>query len=203
MDIHKMSTTIDYYNEQADSYYQNTVNVDLDTTRRRFAAYLPAGAKVIDIGCGSGRDVFAFSNLGYNTIGLDASEELVKLAAKRLDVKVFRADMSAWISGEPFDGIWCCASLMHLSDDECKRFFKNLQYNLKIGGTFYMSVKSGISTGIDEAGRYMRNFTEEEIRELVDSVPGLLIRELWYTEDTLQRSNFRWLNVIAKRALKL
>lgn len=194
-----MNKTIDYYNEYADSYYQKTVGVDLDMTRQRFAAYLPTEARIIDIGCGSGRDVLAFSNMGYNAIGLDASEELVKLAVETLGVKAFCANMSTWISGEPYDGIWSCASLMHLNDEECKRFFENLRYNLKLGGSIYISVKSGIETGEDAAGRYMRDYTSEEIEALINTVPGLKIREIWYTEDTLSRRDFKWLNIIAVR----
>ena len=105
--------------------------------------------------------------------------------------------MSSWIAGEPYDGIWCCASLMHLDDEACRRFFVNLNHNLKPDGVLYISVKSGIETGTDEAGRYLRDFTEEDIRDLTGTVTGLQIRELWYTEDTLKRNDFKWLNAIA------
>jgi hypothetical protein len=50
---------------------------------------------------------------------------------------------------------------------------------------------------MDSAGRYMRNFTEEDIYELAGSVEGLEITELWYSADTLSRNDFRWLNIIA------
>lgn len=196
-----MNRTIDYYNNNAEQYYQTTITADLDSARKKFASYLPAGASVIDIGCGSGRDVLAFNDMGFNAVGLDASDELVELARERLGINVVVASMSSWRSYKSYDGIWCCASLMHLDDAECKQFFANLDCNLKSRGVLYISVKSGISTGIDEVGRYMRNFTEEEIREMVDIVPGLLIKELWYTEDSLQRNDFRWMNVIAERAL--
>ena len=80
---------------------------------------------------------------------------------------------------------------------DCRRLFTNLKYNLKPGGVIYISVKSGIETGIDSAGRYMRNFTEEDIYELAGSVEGLEITELWYSADTLSRNDFRWLNILA------
>lgn len=199
MDIHKMNMTIDYYNSHADDYFRNTVDADLDASRKRFAAYLTPGARIIDFGCGSGRDVLAFSKMGFNAEGLDASDELVKLASENLGVEVAVGDMASCIADEPYDGIWCCASLMHLDEEECRIFFSNLQHNLKPGGVLYMSVKSGIETGIDEAGRYLRDFTEDDICELVIIVPGLQIKELWYTEDSLNRNGFRWLNVIAVR----
>jgi 2-polyprenyl-3-methyl-5-hydroxy-6-metoxy-1,4-benzoquinol methylase len=197
MDISGMNGTIDYYNSHANEYYRTTVDADLDAGRKKFAAYLPAGARVIDMGCGSGRDVLAFREMGLDAAGLDASEELVRLAKERLGIPVFKADLSCWTADEPYDGIWCCAALMHLEETDCRRFFANLKYNLKPGGALYISVKSGIETGMDSAGRYMRNFTEEDIYELAGSVEGLEITELWYSADTLSRNDFRWLNIIA------
>lgn len=191
-----MSSTIDYYNSHADEYYRTTVDADLDSARRRFAEYLQIDARVIDMGCGSGRDVLAFRNMGFNAVGLDASEGLAQLAEEKLAIPVITADMSSWITDEPYDGIWCCASLMHLDEEDCKSFFSNLKYNLKLGGVLYISVKSGIETGIDATGRYMKNFTEEDIQKLVDNACALRVAELWYTEDTLSRKDFRWLNVI-------
>ena len=195
-----MNSTIDYYNIHADDYYWTTVGVDLDATRRRFAAYLPAEARIIDLGCGSGRDVLAFRNMGFNAVGLDAAEELVKLAKERLEIPAIVEDMADWTADKPYDGIWCCASLMHLNDEDCRRFFSNLSYNLKIGGALYISVRSGIVTGTDDDGRYMKNFREEDMQDLIDRVKGLGISELWYSEDALSGRDFRWLNLIAKRS---
>lgn len=195
-----MNNTIDYYNRNADSYYRATVGADLDATRKRFASYLPAEARVIDMGCGSGRDVLAFRNMGFNAVGLDASEELVELATERLKIPAIAADMSTWIADEPYDGIWCCASLMHLSDNAIKLFFSNLKVNLASGGVVFMSVKSGVDTGMDCQGRYFRNFTEDDMREMIRAYEYLNLEELWYTEDTLARKDFRWLNVIAVRS---
>lgn len=196
-----MNSTIEYYNKNADDYYWLTVGIDMDATRQRFAAYLPAESNVIDLGCGSGRDVLAFTNMGHNAVGLDAAEELVKLAKERLEIRAFTGDMSTWTAGEPYNGIWCCASLIHLNDKDVRSFFGKLDRNLKPGGVLYLSVKSGIQTSEDKNGVYQRNFTEDELRELVRSVPGLEVKELWYTEDGMNRDGFRWLNLIAQRRM--
>lgn len=194
-----MNRTVEYYNRNADDYYWLTVGLDMDATRQRFAAYLPAEASIIDLGCGSGRDVMAFGNMGHNAVGLDAAEELVRLAKERLEIRAFTGDMSSWTASEPYNGIWCCASLIHLNDRETRRFFEKLDRNLKPGGVLYISVKSGIQTGEDSDGVYQRNFTEEELRELAGTVPGLEVKEVWYTEDSMKRDGFRWINLIAQR----
>ena len=190
--------TIDYYNRTADQYYWNTVGVDLGTMRKLFASYLPAEATIIDLGCGSGRDVMAFNDMGHNAIGLDASEELVNLAKERLHIRAIVGDISSWITNAPFDGIWCCASLIHLNDKEKEQFFKNLNYNLKKDGVIYIAVKDGVETGFDENGRFISNCTLEELKTCLEEA-GCRILEIRATEDVLGRDGFKWLNVIARK----
>ena len=103
--------------------------------------------------------------------------------------------MTTWIAEEPFDGIWCCASLLHLDDEGVEAFFRNLGQNLRAGGAIYVSVKSGIQTGLDEKGRYMRNFTEDELKGLFDGA-GIAAVDCWDTGDQLNRTGFWWINMI-------
>ena len=196
-----MNSTIDYYNRNAESYFDRTADVDFSGTYERFLKYIPVGGKVMDLGCGSGRDVKWFCEHGYDASGIDASEDLAAQAREHYGVHVEIGAIEEWHAEEPYDGLWCCASLMHLKDTECRKFFENLEHNLKPGGTIYVSVKSGVHTGYDEEGRYFRDFQKDDIYELVNLCKGLEIKELWYTEDSLAREDFRWLNVIAVRNL--
>ncbi|MBR0379228.1 MAG: class I SAM-dependent methyltransferase [Mogibacterium sp.] len=191
-------STIDYYNRNADSYYWNTVGVDMSVFRKKFASYLPNEASVIDMGCGSGRDVMAFSDMGHDAAGLDAAKELLKLAEERLEIKTIAADMSEYKAASPYDGIWCCASLIHLSDEEKARFFRNLERNLKPGGVLFVSVKEGIETGRDGDGVYTNNCTWEELKRYLESA-GCGILEDRVTTDAMGRSGVKWLNVFAKK----
>ena len=194
-----MNETIRYYDNNAEMYYQSTIGANVNEVMKRFLAYLPEGGTILDTGCGSGRDVRAFCDMGYTATGIDASSELVNLARQRLGINATLGDMSRWIADVPVDGIWCCASLMHLRDEGIKSFLINTKYNLKPGGTLFISVKTGVKTGIDYAGRYIRNFTEEELRTLIYDIKHLDIIECWYNEDALMRDDFRWLNIIAER----
>lgn len=196
-----MNSTIEYYNRNAESYFDRTADVDFSGTYERFLKYIPVGGKIMDLGCGSGRDVKWFCDHRYDACGLDASEELVAQAREHYRVHVEIGKIEEWLAGEPYDGLWCCASLMHLKDAECKQFFENLDHNLKHGGAIYISVKAGIQTGNDEEGRYFRDFQGGDICELVNLCKGLDIKELWHTEDSLARDDFKWLNVIAVRDL--
>ena len=126
------------------------------------------------------------------------SKELAELARERLEVNVSAGDMVTWRASEPYDGIWCCASLIHLNDDEKKRFFGNLQYNLKPGGVIYISVKDGIESGVDEEGVYTSNCTAEELKSYLNGA-ACDVLETVVTEDAMGRPGVKWLNVIAKK----
>jgi hypothetical protein len=88
---------------------------------------------------------------------------------------------------------------MHLDKTASKHFIANLEHNIKPGGAIYISVKSGIQTGLDEEGRYFRDYQEDDIYDLVNMCKGLEFKELWYSDDSLARNGFRWINVIATR----
>ena len=191
-------STIDYYNRNADWYYWTTVGVDMDAFRKKFASYLPGEASVIDMGCGSGRDVMAFSDMGHDAVGLDGAKELLKLAEERLEIKTIYADMSDYKAASPYDGIWCCASLIHLNGEEKARLFRNLDRNLKPGGILFISAKDGIETGRDSDGVYTSNCTEKELRKYLEDA-GCEILGTKVTEDAMGRGGVRWLNVFAKK----
>ena len=193
-----MNQTIDYYNRNADAYFRNTVDADFDRLRRKFVSYLPEHARIVDIGCGSGRDVKVFCDMGYDAVGLDASEEMARVAREQLGVDVITGDMADWIAEEPYDGIWCCAALLHLHEEEAEQFLSNLKTNLKPGGVVFISVKEGIETGYDDKGRYMRNYTENELVEKLETV-DMKVMETENSGDLLGRDQFKWINVFARR----
>ena len=190
-----MNKTIDYYNKNAEQYFMNTADVDFIDAYERFVKYLPEHGRIIDIGCGSGRDAAAFVEMGYDAVGLDASVELAEIAKKEKGIDVLVEDMTCWAAEEPYDGIWCCASLLHLDDKGLEDFFQNLKRNLKAGGAIYISVKAGIETGFDNKGRFMKNFTEGELRDYL-ALAGIEIVQTWNTGDQLNREGFFWINVI-------
>ena len=194
-----MNKTIAYYDMHADEYFEQTCGVDFSDAYGRFLKYIPAGGSIVDLGCGSGRDTAWFTAHGYQAIGVDASEKMVELACERLHIQAQVARMEDWIAETPFDGIWCCASLLHLDDEALRSFFEHLAVNLKEGGALFISVKTGIRSGDDSLGRYMVDFSEQKLEGLHSYCKGLAIEEIWYTRDELGRDAFRWMNAILRR----
>jgi SAM-dependent methyltransferase len=117
-----MDETTRYYRQFASEFFDSTVAVDMSPIRDRFAAMLAWQAlAILDAGCGSGRDAKAFSEQGFRVSAFDASPELAERASSHcgfaVDVRSFHDvdDVHA------YDGIWCCASLLHVEPTEMPR----------------------------------------------------------------------------------
>ena len=109
------SETIKFYDVNAQEYFESTVNINLEEFYKKFLKYIPPNGTILDVGCGSGRDSLYFLNKGYNVISLDASEEMVKLSSELTKRKTLFMRIEDIDFQDQFDGIWACASLLHLS----------------------------------------------------------------------------------------
>ena len=83
-----MDKTIEYYNQNADMFAQGTRLVDFTVVQERFAKMLPVDSRILDFGCGSGRDTKYFLEKGYRVEATDGSSELCKLASAFTGIEV-------------------------------------------------------------------------------------------------------------------
>ena len=192
--------TLDYYNDNSDVYFTSTVNIDMTNTYKDFLKLIPENGKILDLGCGSGRDSKEFINRGYKVTAVDGSEKLAKEASKLIKQKVIISTFQELKLKEKFDGIWACASLLHINRDELKIVLRKLYENLKDDGIFYMSFKYGDKEYIDDKNRYFNCYTDEGISKFINENTEFSIIDLYITEDKLGRiDEVKWLNVICKR----
>lgn len=186
----------DYYNENAAEYFASTVNVDMHALRERFLTHLPARGHILDAGCGSGRDSLAFLNAGYRVTAFDAAPKMAALAEERIgqSVEVLRFQDVTW--SNTFDGIWACASLLHVPRSELPDALQRLERALKPGGILYVSFKYG--DGEREAGgRRFTDLDETGLATLLERVSGLRRLEQWITGDQRRgRAHEPWFNAL-------
>lgn len=159
---------------------------------RRFLKYVPDGGSIADLGCGSGRDSLWFRQHGYEVSALDASPEMCRLAAAYAGVKVQCCTLQDWQPAEKYDGLWACASLLHLREQEIYDFFARKKRCLKPGGVIFASLKTAVSTGNDGNGRYFCNFTEAMLQRILRENADLRLLELWHAGDGLGR-DVKWI----------
>ena len=192
--------TLDYYNKNSEEYFNSTLNVDMTNTYKEFLKLVPEGGKILDLGCGSGRDSMNFMKLGYEVTAVDGSKELAKKASALLGKEVIASTFEELELKEKFHGIWACASLLHIKREDLKTVLNNLYNNLDDNGVFYMSFKYGEKEYVDDKNRYFNCFTDESIISFINENTKFNILDLYITEDKLGRENeVKWVNLICNR----
>lgn len=194
-----MNITNQYYNENAQSFFDTTVNVDIKKIYDRFLPKISPHGKILDAGCGSGRDSKNFSNLGFEIVAFDANESLVRLASQYIGQNVTLATFESFnCEPESFDAIWACASLLHVPNVDLPRTFQRLGELLKSNGIFYCSFKYGNIEQIRN-GRLFSDMNEQTLLDTL-STTKLEIAETWITSDARPgREAEQWLNAILVR----
>ena len=162
-----MDKNVEYYNQNAESFYEGTVGVDMSPWRDRFESYVPDGGRVLDAGCGSGRDSRAFKQHGYSVVAFDASSQMCRMASQLIGQEVWQMRFDEISFDDEFDGIWACASLLHVAEEELPQVLGKLHKALRDGGTLYASFKYGEGTVV-RGDRTFCDFTEESVRKLFE-----------------------------------
>lgn len=192
--------TLNYYNENAKEYFETTKNLKTTEIYKEFLSMVKPSGKVLDLGCGSGRDSLYFKNAGYYVTSIDGSIELAKEAEKLINQEVIVSKFEDFKSEERFDGIWACASLLHVRRENIEEVLRNLADNLNKGSVFYLSFKYGDDEYIDERGRYFNCYKEEGFEKMVSSIKEYKVKSMYKTGDSLGgRANLTWLNIILER----
>ena len=190
-------STLTYYEHHADDYFRRSVSGDLSHVYARFVEHARPRGRVLDVGCGSGRDAAALKRLGFDVLAIDASAALVQLARAHSGVpcEVLRMEHIAF--HREFDAIWACASLLHLSKGALVNVLSRLRQALVENGVLYASVQVGDGERFLDDGRFYSYFEPTEFCRFVADA-GFFVAESWLTEDALAgRRSVSWINVLA------
>ena len=191
--------TLGYYDLNANAFVSGTLSADMQETRSRFLSSLPKHSLILDFGCGSGRDTKAFLEAGYRVEATDGSEELCTRASAYTGLQVKKMLFNELGTCDRYDGIWACASILHLPKTELADVLRRIESALKPGGTLYASFKYGDYEGIRN-GRYFTNFTEESLKVFWTRETSMQIFDMWITHDVRPgREEERWINFLARR----
>tara|TARA_R100000656_G_C3957715_1_gene129458 strand:- start:1578 stop:2147 length:570 start_codon:yes stop_codon:yes gene_type:complete len=185
---------MNYYDAKSQEFIDSTLSLDMSALYAEFEPYLKKDALILDLGCGPGRDLKYF-NQKYKAIGLEPSKNLATFARDYSGAEVIESDIQSFQTDVKLDGIWACASLLHLKSTELSPVFKKLSQLLKPNGIIYTSFKYGDFEG-ERSGRYFTDLTEESIMAYLKE-SGFGIKHFWITEDLRpERGNEKWLNLL-------
>ncbi len=193
--MNKISNTIMFYNENAETYAAISNNADMHHAYERFLSLLNPGDSIADIGCGSGRDLKYFREHGYIAHGIDASGELCRLAESYSGCTVCNCSIADWQPQMKYNAFWASASLLHLRESEIITFFSEKTAFLESKGIIYFSMKEGIKEGLDEHARYFTPYSDKLLESILN-IGTLELKDIWTDEDAIGRSGFRWKSII-------
>ncbi|MBK3780309.1 class I SAM-dependent methyltransferase [Paraburkholderia aspalathi] len=192
--------TLQFYDETAGAYAAKTRAVDMSRAHDLFLRFVPAGGHILDAGCGSGRDARAFMDRQFEVSAFDGSAEMAQLASEFLGMPVPALRFQDLEYSAQFDGIWACASLLHLEPQELDDVFARLFKALKPGWILYASFTHGADSARFEEGRLFSDMSRYRFAQLCEASGGQYL-DHWF--DPIPRRNRSWVSFLGRASSKV
>ncbi|CAH0355129.1 bifunctional 2-polyprenyl-6-hydroxyphenol methylase/3-demethylubiquinol 3-O-methyltransferase UbiG [Aquabacterium sp. CECT 9606] len=192
---HIATTTLAHYNQQAEQFWQGTrdhdVGQNIDALLKHIQGHAPFS--ILDFGCGPGRDLKTFADLGHRPVGLEGAERFAEMARSYSGCEVLQQSFLALdLPPERFDGVFANASLFHVPQQELPRVLKQLHGTLKPGGVLFSSNPRGQGQEGWSGGRYGAYHDLPAWREHLTAV-GFTELTHYYRPEGLPREQQPWL----------
>lgn len=192
-----------YYDENYERFIEETKDIDMSSLYQCFLPFVKKGGKILDVGSGSGRDSLAFSNMGYEVVAIDSSAQMVEATKSLANVNTYLMDLLNLDFDEKFDGIWACASLLHIPRDLLSQALLGLLQYLNHDGIMYASFQHG-ELEREEGDRYYNDQTKASFEALLSEIPYIQIVDIWVTPDRRpDRLGKLWLNCLIKKNMSV
>ena len=195
----KDPTTLAFYATEAEAYADRRRGVD-DTRLDPFLAKLPAGAVILELGCGGGQDSQAMLARGFDVTPTDGSAELAHEAGKRLGKPVRVLLFGDLDEKDSYDGVWANACLLHVPRHDLPGIIERIHVALRPCGVFYASFKAGSREGRDRFQRYYNYPSPEWLREVYGTFQWDSVEIEADIGSGYDREPTNWLHVTALKA---
>lgn len=209
--------TLEWYNKNA-SIYAKRIKEHSSIDQKQltaFTSWLEPGSRILDAGCGSGRDSILFQSLGFDVIGVDISEQLLAEAHNAYPAISFQKGdlLSLPFQDNFFEGVWAHASVVHFDKVEQVKTALNEFYRvLKKGGILHLLVRAQRkskgngyeSDSISNDNRYYFNFTQQMVKDYLTELHFELLTLIQYDESKLDPhkrpgEGIEWILALAQR----
>ena len=187
--------TIDYYNDNAGSFWHGTKDHDVSQNIEALVRHIEGEApfRILDFGCGPGRDLMDWSARGHSPVGLDGSKVFCEMARERAGVEVWHQDFCALdLPKHNFDGVFANATLFHVPTSTLPKTLKALNNTLKPGGVLMSSNPRGPDIENFSGDRFGAYHSLERWRDFM-SAAGFEEIEHYYRPTGLPQSQQPWL----------
>ncbi|WP_372655144.1 class I SAM-dependent methyltransferase [Halobacteriovorax sp.] len=193
-------TTLGHYNGRAEAFWNGTKDHDVSQNIDALLSSIQGIApfKILDFGCGPGRDTLELKERGHLPTGLDGCENFTKMARDHSGCEVLHQNfLELNLKENYFDGIFANASLFHIPKSEFQRVLKDLVNSLKSGGVLFSSNPRGSAEGWN--GERWAYYMELEEYEEHLKAAGLKLESHYYRPKGLPREQQPWIACIARK----
>ncbi len=194
--------TIAEYQATADSFREGTWHHDVSQNREALIAAMPRRpGRILDLGCGPGRDLVAFQQLGHAVVGLDATPAFVEMARQAANCEVWQQNfLNLDLPAAYFDGIFANASLIHVPQAEMVRVLRDLGRSLVPHGALMLSMVRGDGEGFvprPTGHRYTAGWEYDTLVPCLEQA-GWEILHHYYRPPGLPVAQQSWLVIVAR-----
>ncbi len=186
--------TLEHYNGRAEDFWEGTRDHDVDQNIDALLSALGEGShRILDFGCGPGRDLMSLTRRGHEAVGLDGTDRFVEMARAHSGCEVLHQDfLSLFLEPESFDGVFANASLFHVPTSELPRVLGELAAALRPGGILFSSNPRGANEEGWNGARYGAYHDLSAWRAYL-SAAGFTEVEHYFRPTGLPRSEQPWL----------
>ena len=189
----------DYYQQNYREYHEKTFSVDPKSFLTPIAEKLKPGATILDIGCGSGRDLLWFRQRGFEVVGFERSPDLAGLARKNVGCEVIEGDFGTYdFSQLSVDAIMLVGALVHLPHNKVPEVLNSINRALKDDGIIFLSLKKGAGNTSDSHGRVYYLWNDGELRDLFEDL-GLDVIDYFQQPSTIGTDEV-WIGYVLEKA---
>lgn len=187
----------DYYQKNFAEYHRKTFFVNPSSFLKPFVKLIPKGASVLDVGCGSGRDVLWLKKRGFIVSGFEKSPGLVNLARKHTGCEIIEGDFETYDFAKlTFDAVLLSGALVHIPPEKLSNIFKRITAVLKENGFIYISLKQGNYSMTDQSGRIFYLWQHRDLQDMFSRL-NFSILDKTITKSALKSADI-WLGYVLR-----
>ncbi len=195
-------TSKPFYQNQAHAYFDQTFGVDPSSFLLPLVRHLFPGARILDVGCGAGRDMLWLENRGYSCVGLDCSPALAELARRHTGLPVMEADFETIDFYEmDMDALLLVGALVHVPHERFQMLFSRILKALKPQGHVLLTMKQGQGTHVRSDGRVFYLWSKDDLLRVVEDCSLNCIE--YFEQQSKIRANDTWMSFVLQSQLYL
>jgi SAM-dependent methyltransferase len=189
----------DYYQKNYNAYHEKTFSIDPSSFLAPLAQRLPPEAFVLDVGCGSGRDLLWMKKRGFDVIGFERSDGLAELARDNVGCEVIQGDFETYDFSSIFvDAIMLVGAMVHVPRERFSEVFKNITASISRRGNVLTTLKQGSRDRTDADNRIFYLWEDPKARELFDTL-GFKVCD-FFTSVSKTGSGDVWMSYVLDKA---